>query len=272
MKLASCSWPIVVALTASAAADPAEPAGTVGVTIEEQTTRFGHLHVAAGLLGYQLSSTSSPVSTVSAVLELGRISFAGYATVPLLGVIGASIKPFRVEGQLRLTFKDAMEVERADVDLKTTVEQDKEHYRETTTFVKIPTLHRNRYTLDASVMYAHGAEKITNATKETTTASDALIGVVGYGVVDSSGYRLSIEGHGKRTDYRWTNGGLDLLVDLTRKYDLSPDAKGTRFGGRFWAEMLLGESSGLTARVEVGRYPAYSGWLLVASVGGSLHL
>ena len=87
------------------------------------------------------------------------------------------------------------------------------------------------------------------------------------------GYLAALgEGHGKRTDYRWTNGGLDLLVDLTRKYDLSPDAKGTRFGGRFWAEMLLGESSGLTARVEVGRYPAYSGWLLVASVGGSLHL
>ncbi len=215
---------------------------------EEQTT---HLHLTAPLLGYQLSTSGSPVSTVSGVLELGPISFAGYATVPLFGVIGGDVKPYRLEGQLRLTFRDSLAFDVMSAEDKLTY------------------IERKRHAIEVSMMYAHGAEKVTNASTELTTTSDALIAVVGYGVVDSAGYRSNRENYSKRRDYRWSSGGIDALIDVKREYDQAPDSRGTRFGGRLWVEALVGPTA---ARLEFGRYPAYSGWLLVLSGGLALHI
>ena len=63
-----------------------------------------------------------------------------------------------------------------------------------------------------------------------------------------------------------------MLVDLARSYDTEPMEKGSRFGGRLWAETLWFRHLGMSARAEIGKFPGHAGWVLVASLGGSLHL
>ena len=251
---------------AAAQAQP-EQIGTVSASVEEESTDLGKLHLSAALLGYQLSGpTGGPVSTVSATFELSdRMFVTGRATTPLFGFVQGDAPPFRLEGGIQLFAKDKLVRETEKVDLERRGDQ--------RIYVDMPLLNRNRAGLEALVMLQHGGAKVdTGGPATMTTTSTALIAVVGISGVGATGYTTRIEGYGKRSNYRFNNGGLDVLIDVTRSYGVEPTEKGTRFGGRLWAETLWFRHLGMSARFELGKYPAYSGWVLVASVGGSLHL
>ena len=254
--------------SAAADAPPPEQLGEVGVSVEETTTDFGRLHLSAALLGYQLSSPDGgPVSTFGAFFELQeRLVVHGHATLPLLGVVGGDTPPYRLEGGVMFFVKNARELEDEEVVLA----QDSQ----SKTYAKMPMINHNRGGVSAQLMYAHGSEKLPEAdgTGTMTTSSNALLAAVGIGAIGSTGFTVDVDGWGKRANFRWNAGGLDLLVDVARSYDTEPAEKGSRFGGRLWAETLWFRHLGMSARAEIGKYPGHAGWVLVASLGGSLHL
>lgn len=236
-------------------------------TIDEQQTEFGKLHLSAALLGYQLSAPSGgPVSTLTGVFELqSRIFIRASATLPLFGVVKGDAAPYRLEGDIHLWFKNKLEVENEEI----VISQNSAGKQ----FINHPILNRNRLGPHAGLMYAHGGEKFDVGTSSMTSTSDAIMGVIGWGATNSAGFSATLDGYGKRSNYRWSAGGLDLLVDLKRSYDgMEPTEKGSRFGGRLWADTLWFPKVGMSARLELGKYPAHSGWVLLAAIGGSLHL
>jgi hypothetical protein len=250
-----------------AAAQPApEKIGEVEVKVDETTTEFGRLHLSAALLGYQLSAPDGgPVSTLGAYFELtSRLIVHGHATLPLLGFAGGDDAPYRLEGGGFLIARNKLDLENEEVIISQSSGEK--------TYVNMPVVNRNRVGLDANLIVAHGSAKVPNGTSEMSTRSTALIAAIGIGAIGSMGYDVRVSGHGKRSNYRWNTGGLDVLVDLTRSYAVEPTEKGSRFGGRLWAETLWFRHLGMSARAELGKYPGYSGWVLVAALGGSLHL
>lgn len=260
------------AATAAAQSEP-EKIGTVEVTVEKNITEFGRLHVAAALLGYQLSSPDGgTVSTIGAFYELApRLFVDGHATLPLLGFIGGDAAPYRLEAGAMLFVKDAFELEDEEIIISQTLAtEDRDGEK---IFTKAKMINRNRAGLEAKLMFAHATEKVPMAGSTSTqeVSSNALIAAIGIGAVGSTGFSVNVESHGKRSNYRWNAGGLDALVDLTRSYDTDPAEKGSRFGGRLWAETIWFRTLGMSARAEIGKYPGYAGWVLVASLGGSLH-
>lgn len=241
---------------------------TVKGTIDEQQTEFGKLHITAALLGYQLSAPSGgPVSTLSGVFELqSRIFVRASATLPLFGVVKGDAAPYRLEGGIHLWFKNKLELENEEIVISQTSEKKE--------WVNHPIMNRNRLGLNGGLMYAHGGEKYeAGGTSSMTSTSNALMAVVGYGGTNSAGFSATLDGYGKRTNYRWMAFSLEALIDLKRTYDgTAPTDKGSRFGGRLWAETLWFPKVGMSARLEVGKYPAHAGWMLVAAIGGSLHM
>jgi hypothetical protein len=258
----------------NAAADDPQKVGEVEIKVDEHTTDFGRLHLSAALLGYQLSAPDGgPVSTFGAFFELhSRLIVHGHATLPLLGFAGSDDAPYRLEGGVLLIGRDRLEVENEEVIISQTAATSS-HAGEKV-YANMPMVNRNRVGLDASLMVAHGSEKFDEAdgTGTMTSRSTALMAAIGVGGIGSMGYTATVSGHGKRTNYRWNSGGLDVLVDLARSYDVEPAAKGSRFGGRLWAETLWFRHLGMSARAEIGKYPGHAGWVLVAALGGSLHL
>ncbi len=237
-------------------------------TIDETQTEFGKLHISAALLGYQLSAPSGgPVSTITGVYELtGRLFVRGGATLPLFGVVKGDAAPYRVEGAIHIWFKNKLELENEEIVISQNSEGKK--------WVNHPIMNRNRLGPSLGIMYAHGGEKYpVGGPANITGSSNALIAVLGWGGTNSAGFSATLDGYGKRSNYRWSTGGLDLLVDLKRSYDgMEPSEKGSRYGGRLWAETIWFPKAGMSARFEIGKYPAHSGWMLLAAIGGSLHI
>ncbi len=257
----------ILAGTAHADGEVTTTGEAVTGTIDEQQTEFGKLHITAALLGYQLSAPSGgPVSTLSAVFELqSRIFVRGSATLPLLGVVKGDAAPYRLEGGIHLWFKNKLELENEEI----VISQDSKSKQ----FVNHPIMNRNRLGLNGGLMYAHGGEKYDAGNSSMTSTSDALMAVVGYGGTNSAGFSATLDGYGKRSNYRWMAFSLEALIDLKRTYDgTAPAEKGSRFGGRLWAETLWFPTLGMSARLELGKYPAHAGWMLVAAIGGSLHI
>lgn len=277
IKLVGTLAATVIVLGGSAASavaqSPPEKIGTVEVTVEKNITEFGRLHIAAALLGYQLSNPDGgPVSTIGAFYELApRVFVDAHATLPLLGVVGGDTAPYRLEAGAMLFVKDAFELEDEEIIISQTLAtEDRDGEK---VFTKARMINRNRAGLDAKLMFAHATEKVLVAGSTSTqpVTSNALIAAIGLGAIGSTGFSVNVEGHGKRSNYRWNAGGLDALVDLTRTYETDPSEKGSRFGGRLWAETIWFRTFGMSARAEIGKYPGHAGWVLVASLGGSLH-
>lgn len=261
-------------LAGPALADEPKKVGEVQISVDKHTTEFGRLHLSAALLGYQLSAPDGgPVSTFGAYFELApRLIVHGHATLPLLGFAGGDDAPYRVEGGGFLIASNKLQVENEEVILSQTAATSSHDGEKV--YAIMPMVNRNRIGIDANLIFAHGSEKFDEAdgTGKVTTRSTALMAAVGVGGIGSMGYEVSVGGHGKRANYRWNTGGLDVLVDLARSYDSEPMEKGSRFGGRLWAETLWFRHLGMSARAEIGKFPGHAGWLLVASLGGSLHL
>ena len=254
-------------LAAQATAQPQpEKVGTVSVAVDETTTEMGRLHISAALLGFQLSAPSGgAVSTLGVYFELTpRLVVHGHATAPLLGFAGGDDAPYRLEAGGFLMATNKLQLENEEIVISQTGGEK--------VFAKMPMVNRNRAGLDLNLMVAHGSEKFDSGNSTMTTRSTALMAAVGIGGIGSMGYSVAVGGHGKRSNYRWNTGGLDVLVDLVRTYDTEPAAKGSRFGGRLWAETLWFRHLGMSARAEIGKYPGHAGWVLVAALGGSLHL
>lgn len=257
-----------------AAADEPQQVGEVDIHVDETTTEFGRLHLTAALLGYQLSAPDGgPVSTFGAFFELApRLVVHGHATIPLLGFVGGDDAPYRLEGGVFLIGRNRLEVENEQVIISQSLATSSQGGEKV--YANMPVVNRNRVGLDANLIVAHGSEKFDEAdgTGTMTSRSTSLMAAIGVGGIGSMGYTATVSGHGKRSNYRWNSGGLDLLVDLARSYDVDPPAQGSRFGGRLWAETIWFRHLGMSARAELGKYPGHAGWVLVAALGGALHL
>lgn len=249
---------------------PTETGETTAVSYDESTTEFGRLHLAAQVLGYQFSKpTGGLVAAASAVFELHpRLFLNARVAVPIPGLNDRDAAPFRLEGGIQIIAMNKLEVEYDHVTLK----QERTGNLINETFVKVPHLNRKRGGLEASILVARGGAKFDNAGVTIETTTSALIGAVGVNAMDTHGYVTSLENVGKLKSFLWTNGGLDLLVDLTRSYEIEPDDKGRRFGGRIWGETLFRRHLGIATRIELGKYPGQAGWIFLVGVGGALHL
>jgi hypothetical protein len=254
---------LLLALSAGAAAaedNAPEVVGKVGVTIDEQTPELGRLHLT-GLAGYQLSSPAGAVVlNASGTFQLlDRVFVRGGIT---LGVSG-DYKPLRVEAGVMLFAVSKLQVENERIDLEAKGGQ--------ITYVNVPVRNRNRGGLGVSLMTAHGGEKYESGGMKVSESTTALMAAIGINAIGSTGLVTTVEGYGKRSNYRWNAGGLEALIDLTRSYDMEPDAKGSRFGGRLWAETIWFKEIGMAARIELAKYPGFAGWLLLASLGVGVH-
>ncbi len=260
---------IIAALALTSSAVQAED--RVRINIKDVQTDFGNLHLSVNLLGYELGSNSDGVmSSVQGLFELGEsFMVRAHAAFPFLGAVGSAKNPVRIEAGIgwHLT---SFDVETEAV----TLSQDYTGDYVNTKYVNVPVLNRNSRGLGVGLMYRDQEAGVTIADDDdVTTRSKALTAYLGFHFLNSAGYDLAVEGYDSSFfNYRWLNGGLDVLFDVVHDYNQEPTDDPNRFGGRVWAESIFGSVGGLSGRLEFGYMPGDVEWYFMASIGGGLHL
>lgn len=265
MKLTTLT--VASALLVLAGPARAEPTGeTTRVRVHGETIDYGHLHISANLLGYQLAKAGDgPISTLQVVQQFGdRLAARLSLTTPAAGFLYAGEVPVRVEAVALgfTTVETKLEKETVGVG----AEGDKQYS------IQMPVLNKNHGGAAAGLMYRYDFSRVPMAKGEADTQSTHLTAVVGYEVINASGIRGETEKFGKFQQDRWLHGGVDLLIDVVRGYDEEPSEDQGRFGGRLWMESMFGTKACLTGRLDLTYFPGGTGIVALASIGGGLHL
>jgi hypothetical protein len=253
---------------AAHAGGPTPTGERVSFEFKDMTIDFGNLHLSANLLGYELASPDGgPISGLMGAFEFGEsFMVRGSAVFPMLGFLGAGDSPVRIEAGVSFhSTSVAMEME--SVTLEQTESGDYRH----TKSIKVPALNRNSLGVGAGLMFRNNGVETKVDGKDFQMRGTHLTAYVGVSSINAAGYALEAKGYGDFTNYRWTNGGLDLLVDVTQSYDKDPDDAPGRFGGRLWGETIFGRDMGLSARLEIGYMPGDMGFYLLAGLGIGLN-
>lgn|GEM_PF-3344598 len=253
---------------AAGAAGPTPTGEKVNIQWKDATVDFGNLHISANLVGYELSSPDGgPVSSLMGAFELGdSLMVRGSAIFPMLGFLGAGESPVRIEAGVSF-HTSSLKKEAESITLESHSDGDYVH----TKSINVPVVNRNSYGLGAGLMFRNnGVETKVDGKNEDMRATH-LTAYVGFSAINAAGYAIEAQGYGDFGSYRWLNGGLDLLVDITQSYDKDPDKDPGRFGGRLWAESILAQDWGISGRLEIGYMPGDMGFYLMASLGVGLN-
>ena len=261
---------VAAALCATMAAAPAFAADGDKVAIKYKDLKidFGSLHISVNLLGYELAGEGGGlVSSIMGAYELGNhLMVRAQTTFPLLGFLNDN-GPFRAEAGISF-HSFSIDVENENIQLSSRREGDMIH----TESINVPALNRNSIGLDAGLMYRSNDVEVKSDGDNVVTRGYHLTAYAGLSTINASGYSIDAQGHGGFSNYRWINGGLDALFDITQTYDSDPDDAPGRFGGRLWGESIFGQDWGLSGRLEIGYMPGDMGFYIMASVGGGFHL
>ncbi|MBL8785955.1 MAG: hypothetical protein JNJ59_13725 [Deltaproteobacteria bacterium] len=242
----------------------------VMVEMKDVQVDFGRLHLSVNLLGWEVSGAyDSLVTSVQGLFELNdHIFVRAHSTVPFLGFVGSSNGPVRLEAGVSF-HSSKLEVEYESVTLESERSGDMIHTRS----VQIPVPNKNSVGLGAGILYRDMRAEVTREDDEFLTRARHLTAYAGLSGLNSAGFEVKVEGYETNFfNYRWFNGGLDVLFDIVQTFGVDPSKSAGRFGGRLWAESIFGPTAGLSGRLEVGYMPGETGWFFSASIGGGLHL
>lgn len=246
--------------------DELKAGGQVQVHIAKQVTDFGRLHLQANLLGYQFAKIESAVSTFSAAFELhSRLWVRGTAVTPFLLAVGSDPGQWRLDAGINLFVVDKVRLENETIQIASDASK---NYS-----TKLKLKNRVRYGLGGSLMVSSDAIQYDPAMGATMNiSSKALTLVAGLAASSTHGFEGSVKGFGARKNYRWTHGGIELLMDVARSYDTQVTIDAGRLGGRLWAESMFFPKLGMSGRAELGKFPGGVGWIGMFSMGISLHM
>lgn len=253
-----------------ARADGPTPTGEkVGIDWKDATVDFGNLHVSANLLGYELSSPDGgPITSLMGAFELGdSFMVRGSVVSPMLGFLGAGKSPVRIEAGVSF-HTSSLQKESESITIESHSDGDYVH----TKSIDVPVVNRNSFGIGGGLMFRNNGVKTTVDGAKTEMRASHLTAYVGVSSINAAGYALEAKGYGDFSNYRWVTGGVDLLFDVIQSYDKDPDKDPGRFGGRLWAESILGQDWGLSGRLEIGYMPGDMGFYLLATLGIGLNL
>jgi hypothetical protein len=237
------------------------------INAHEVDLDFGKLHLSANLFGYEFAEFGDGFnSSFHALFELGKsAAVRAHASVPLLFGLANGDGPLRFEaGALFHVTKDTREEE--SLVLSSRVVGDKLE----TKSVNVPVDHRTSTGLGAGVIYRN---TVVEAQAVGTTRSNHLTAYMGFSLIDARGGNVKVAGYEKGFfDFSWGASGLDFLYDVVQDYDAAPKGKPGKIGARLWSEVIMGNSAGPTARLDLGYMPGGTGLYLVLGIGGGLHL
>lgn len=268
VALRALTLTVLVAPLAAGAAGPTPTGERVGIQWKDMTVDFGNLHLSANLLGYELAAPDGgPISSLMGAFEFSdAFMVRGSAVFPMLGFLGAGDSPVRIEAGVSF-HSTSLAVEMESLTLEQTESGDYVH----TKSIQVPALNRNSIGVGAGLMFRNNGVETKVDGKDFEMRGTHLTAYVGVSSINAAGYALEAKGYGDFTNYRWTNGGADLLVDISQSYDKDPDEAPGRFGGRLWGETIFGRDMGLSARLEIGYMPGDMGFYLLASLGIGLN-
>ncbi len=267
--LARTALALALALAPASAAAQEPTPEKVNVRITDQQIDYGNLHISFNVLGYQLSDPDAGfVTSLQGVFELGdALMVRAHLVTPLLFGVASSHAPVRLEAGAGF-HRTTVDLEHESVTLESTRSGDMIH----TKSVKIPVANRNSRGLGAGLILRDNPTEYEVDGDRFEGRSTHLTAYAGLSVLNSAGYSLDVEGYkASFFNYRWMNAGLDVLFDVVQSFDAEPDDAG-RFGARLWAESIFGKRAGLSGRLEIGYFPGETGFYMLASFGGGLHL
>lgn len=242
----------------------------VAIEFKDVKVDFGRLHISLNLLGWELGGAyDSLITSAQTVFELTDNFFVrGHTTVPFLGFVGSKNGPVRLEAGVSF-HSSKLELEYESITLESHRSGDMIH----TKSVQIPVPNKNSIGLGGGILYRDMRAEVEVEDNDVYSRARHLTVYAGLSALNSAGFDVKIEGYETGFfNYRWFNGGLDVLFDLVQTFTVEPSDSAGRFGGRLWAESIFGPHGGLSGRLEIGYMPGETGWFFSASIGGGLHL
>ncbi len=240
----------------------------VKLDVKEVDLDYGRLHITANLVGYEFAGRGDGFnSSAQGLLEFGDYaSVRAHVSMPLLGVLANKSGPFRAEAAVDFhTTKE--EVKTETLVLESHITGDMLH----TKSVEVPVQHKVSTGLAAGVIYRD--TPVSQDATDATPRSRHLTAILGVSMIDASGGDVKVEGYERSFfEQRWTTAGLDLLYDVVQDFDVTPGKTPGKFGGRLWAEAIMGRKFGPSARIDLGYMPGGTGLYFVIGIGGGFHL
>jgi hypothetical protein len=240
----------------------------VRLDVKEVDLDYGRLHIMANLVGYEFAGRGDGFnSSAHALFEVGdSMSVRAHVSMPLIGFLANTSAPVRLEAAVDFhTTKNEVKTEQLVLDSE--IKGEMLH----TTSVNVPVQHKISTGLAAGVIYRD--TPVSQDADEATPRSRHLTAILGLQMIDASGGDVKVKGYNRSFfEHRWTVAGLDLLYDVVQDFDVSPSKAPGKFGGRLWAEVILGKKVGMSGRIDLGYMPGGTGLYFVIGLGGGFHL
>jgi hypothetical protein len=255
----------LLALTVAAAF--AQDGQTVTYTVDEATTDLGNLHMTV-MGGVSLSAQERFFVGGTGFWEVTPNLAADFGAFVPVARVDSDLGPWlHVEGAVRL-HTTSTQIEEEPIELS----RSEDGSTRTVEYVNVPTATKSSKGVSLGLMSRQGYAKVSKEGSDRTD-SFMVMPTIGISAVQAVGTKLDIEGYGKRSQFRWTGGGVDLIVDGVHRYEFDQTDDFTNYGFRLYNTAVFGRAGhpSLGGRLEMGFLPGGQGAYFMAGIGGGLN-